>query len=91
MITELTGVIAEHIAAVNAFDIEASSPHSPRRLRQRQPPRIVGADAIRDGSPRRWSGTRHHRRLEVLDHHGDTIVRARYDGTTTRRTCPTSS
>jgi len=28
---------------------------------------------------------------EVLDHHGDTIVRGRYDGTTTRPTCRTSS
>jgi hypothetical protein len=49
MSTSLSGVIAVHVDAVNAFDIDA----------------IVGT----------FTDVR-----EVVDHYGDTIVRAKYDG-----------
>ena len=80
--TELTGVVAEHIAAVNAGDTDA----------------IVATfapDAYVNDARREFSGTAAIRRWvakemvgdkisidvrEVLDHHGDTIVRGSYTG-----------
>ena len=80
--TELPTVIADHIAAVNAFDTEA----------------IIATfadDAYVNDNRREFRGLPSIRRwveaeivgdkvtmepVEVLDHHGDTIVRARYDG-----------
>lgn len=78
----LTGVLAEHVAAVNAFDEDA----------------IVATfadDALVNDAHREFWGTEAIRRwvaseivgdkvtlevVEVTDHYGDTIVRARYDG-----------
>ena len=78
----LTGVLAEHVAAVNAFDEDA----------------IVATfadDALVNDAHREFWGTEAIRRwvakeivgdkitlevVEVVDHYGDTIVRARYDG-----------
>jgi SnoaL-like domain len=78
----LTPVLAEYIAAVNAFDEDA----------------IVATfvdDALVNDARREFWGTQAIRRwvareivgdrvtievTEVLDHHGDTIVRGRYDG-----------
>src|SRR6476620_12170161 len=90
MATELSGFIADHIAAVNAFDTEAivatfaadAYVNDARR-------EINGTDAIR-----RWVETEmvgDHVTMdvrEVLDHHGDTIVRARYDGTYDKTNLP---
>jgi hypothetical protein len=82
MTIELTGVIAEHINAVNAFDTDA----------------IVATfadDAYVNDNKREFSGIERIRAwveremvgdkvtidvTEVIDHHGDTIVRGRYDG-----------
>jgi hypothetical protein len=62
--TDLPAVVAEHIAAVNAFDTE----------------RIVGtfaADAyVNDNRREIWGADA----IRRFDHHGDIIVRARYDG-----------
>lgn len=80
--TQLTGVIADHIAAVNAFDTDAvmatfgddAFVNDARR-------EIAGIDAIRRWVEKEIVGDRVTMDVrEVLDHHGDTIVRAAYDG-----------
>ena len=90
MTTELTGVIAEHIAAVNAFDVDrimatfavdayVNDNHreiwGPERIRQFFTREFVGDHVTMDVT-------------EVVDHHGDVIVRARYDGTYDKTNLP---
>ncbi len=82
MSTELTGVVAEHIAAVNAFDTDAivatfaSDAYVNDVHRE-----IAGADAIRGWVARELVGDKVTMDVrEVVDHHGDIIVRAAYDG-----------
>jgi hypothetical protein len=80
--TQLSGVIADHVAAVNAFDTEAVVA-------------TFAADAYINDASREISGTDAIRRfvakeivgdnvtidvIEVIEHHSDTIVRAAYDG-----------
>jgi hypothetical protein len=81
--TELTGVIAEHITAVNAFDLDsimetfADDAYVNDARRE-----FIGAVAVRRWVERELVGD--HVTIdvtEVLDHHGDTIVRGAYDGT----------
>jgi hypothetical protein len=82
MQTELTGVIADHIAAVNAFDTNAilatfvddAYVNDARR-------EISGIDAIRRWVQKEMVGDKVTLDVrEVLEHYGDTIVRAAYDG-----------
>jgi hypothetical protein len=82
MSIEPTGVIAEHIAAVNAFDTDAilatfaddAYVNDARR-------EIRGIDAIRRWVEKEIVGDKVTLDVrEVIDHHGDTIVRAAYDG-----------
>jgi ketosteroid isomerase-like protein len=81
MATELTGVIAEHITAVNAFDTDAIvatfAEHAYVNDNRRE---IAGIEAIRRWVEKEMVGD--HVTLdvrEVLNHYGDTIVRAAYD------------
>ena len=83
MSTEPTDVIADHIKAINSFDIDAivatfaddAYVNDNRR-------EILGIAAIRHWVEREMVGDRVTIEVtEVLDHHGDTIVRGRYDGT----------
>jgi hypothetical protein len=80
--TEPPTVIAEHLPAVNAFDVDAivatfaddAYVNDARR-------EIAGIDAIRRWVEQEMVGDHVTMEVrEVLDHHGDTIVRARYDG-----------
>jgi hypothetical protein len=80
--TELTGVVAEHIAAVNAQDTDAivatfagdAYVNDARR-------EFAGTEAIRRWVAREMTGDKVSIDVrEVLDHHGDTIVRGAYDG-----------
>ena len=80
--TELTGVVAEHIAAVNALDTDAivatfagdAYVNDARR-------EFVGTGAIRRWVAKEMTGDKVSIDVrEVLDHHGDTIVRGAYDG-----------
>jgi hypothetical protein len=80
--TALPPVIAEHIAAVNAFDLDrivatfTSDAYVIDRSRE-----IWGVEAIRKYAAEEFVGD--HVSLEVrevIDHHGDIIVRAKYDG-----------
>ncbi len=67
--TTLAPVLAEYIAAVNAFDEDAIVA-------------TFAGDALVNDVHREFWGTEAIRGevTEVLDHHGDTIVRGRYDG-----------
>jgi hypothetical protein len=80
--TELTGVIADHIAGVNALDTDAimatfaddAYVNDARR-------EFSGADAIRRWAEKEMVGDKVQIEVrEVLDHHGDTIVRGSYTG-----------
>jgi hypothetical protein len=88
--TALTGVVAEHVRAVNDFDLDAivatfaadAYVNDARR-------EIRGAAAIRRWAAKELVGDSVTMEpLEVLDHYGDTIVVARYDGTYDKTNLP---
>jgi len=80
--TALPPVIAEHIAAVIAFDLERivatfrSDAYVIDKSRE-----IWGVEAIRKYAAEEFVGDRVTLEvLEVIDHFGEIIVRAKYDG-----------
>ena len=82
MTQKLSGIVAEHIRAVNAFDTEAivatfaTDAYVNDNRRE-----IVGVEAIRRWVEKEMVGD--HVTIEVrevLDHYGETIVRGVYDG-----------
>jgi hypothetical protein len=82
MTTKLTGVIADHVKAVNACDTDAivatfatdAYVNDARR-------EINGVAAIRRWVEKEMAGDKVTVDVrEVLDHYGDTVVRAAYDG-----------
>src|SRR5260370_38787757 len=80
--TDLPAVVAEHIAAVNAFDTErivgTFAPDAYVNDNRRE---IWGTDAIRAFMAKEFAGDHVTMQVrEVIDHHGDIIVRAKYDG-----------
>ena len=88
--TELTGVVAEHLRAVNDFDADAivatfaddAYVNDARR-------EIRGIDAIRAWVNKEMAGDSVTiEPVEVIDHYGDTIVRGRYDGTYDKSNLP---
>jgi hypothetical protein len=88
--TELTGVVAEHINAVNAQDTDAimatfaddAYVNDARR-------EFTGRDAIRRWVDREMVGDKVTIEVrEVLDHYGETIVRGAYQGTFDRTNLP---
>ena len=88
--TTLSGVVAEHIDAVNAKDTDrivdtfAADAYVNDNRRE-----FVGADAVRRWVQREMVGDKVTIEVrEVLDHHGDTIVRGRYDGTYDKTNLP---
>jgi limonene-1,2-epoxide hydrolase len=88
--TELIGVVAEHIAAVNAFDTDAIvATFAPDAYVNDARREINGTDAIRAWVAKEMVGDHVNMELrEVVDHYGDTIVRARYDGTYDKTNLP---
>jgi hypothetical protein len=80
--TELTGVVAEHIAAVNALDTDAIVATFAEDAYVNDARReFAGIDAIRRWVAKEMVGDKVSIDVrEVLDHHGDTIVRGAYDG-----------
>jgi hypothetical protein len=82
MTKELTGIVAEHIRAVNAFDTDAIVATFAEDAYVNDNRReIVGIGAIRRWVEKEMVGD--HVMIEVrevLDHYGDTIVRGAYDG-----------
>ncbi len=78
----LAPVLAEHIAAVNAFDEDAIvATFADDALVNDAHREFWGSGAIRRWVARELVGDRVTIAVtEVLDHHGETIVRGRYDG-----------
>jgi hypothetical protein len=77
-----SGVIAEHIAAVNAHDADAiTSTFAPDAYVSAEHGEYVATDAVRRFIEREIIADNVTIDVrEVVDHHGDTIVRALYDG-----------
>jgi hypothetical protein len=88
--TELTGIVAEHIAAVNAFDTERIvATFAPDAYVNDNRREIWGSDAIRAFVAKEFVGDHVTMDVrEVIDHYGDIVVRARYDGTYDKANLP---
>jgi limonene-1,2-epoxide hydrolase len=88
--TELSGVVAEHIAAVNAFDLDRIvATFAPDAYVNDNRREIWGIDAIRAFMAKEFVGDHVTMEVrEVLDHYGEIIVRARYDGTYDKTNLP---
>jgi hypothetical protein len=86
----LVGFVAEHIAAVNALDIDAIMATFARDAYVDDARReFAGAGAIRRWAGKEMVGDKVSIDVrEVLDHYGDTIVRGAYDGTFDRSSLP---
>ena len=87
---ELSGVLADHVAAVNAADLDAiMATFTPDALVNDARREFRGTDAIRRWAAKEMVGDRISIEVtEVLDHYGATIVRGRYDGAFDRSTLP---
>src|SRR5215472_3900365 len=90
MSTELPAIVAEHIAAVNAFDTERIvATFAPDAYVNDNRREIWGTDAIAAFVAREFVGDHVTMGVrEVIGHYGDTIVRARYDGTYDKTNLP---
>jgi hypothetical protein len=88
--TELRGVVADHIAAVNAFDLDRIvATFAPDAYVNDNRREIWGTEAIRAFMAKEFVGDRVTMEVhEVLDHYGDIIVRARFDGTYDKTNLP---
>jgi hypothetical protein len=88
--SELSGVVADHVAAVNAFDVEAvMATFAADAYVNDNRREFVGTDAVRRWVEREMIGDNVTIDVvEVLDHHGDTIVRGSYDGTFDKSALP---
>jgi hypothetical protein len=88
--TELPAIVAEHIAAVNAFDTERIvATFAPDAYVNDNRREIWGTDAIRAFMAKEFVGDHVTMEVqEVIDHYGDIIVRARYDGTYDKTNLP---
>jgi hypothetical protein len=82
LITELPGIVAEHIAAVNAFDTERIvATFAPDAYVNDNRREMWGTEAIRKFIAKEFVGDHVTMEVrEVVDHYGDIIVRAKYDG-----------
>ena len=80
--TNLPAIVAEHIAAVNAFDTERIvATFAPDAYVNDDRREIWGTDAIRAFIAEEFVGDRVTMEVrEVVDHYGDVIVRAKFDG-----------
>jgi limonene-1,2-epoxide hydrolase len=90
MTNQLTSVLADFIAAVNAFDTDAivatfaADAYVNDNRRE-----INGVDAIRRFIAKEFVGDRVTMEVrEIIDHYGDIIVRAKFDGTYDKTNLP---
>jgi hypothetical protein len=81
--TSLPPVVADYLAAVNAFDADGMvATFAPDAYVNDARREINGIDAIRRWAEKEMVGDHVTMEVrEVVDHHGQTIVRSRYDGT----------
>ena len=79
---KLSGVVADHIAAINAFDEDAIvATFAADALTNDAGREFWGTDALRGWVREEIVGARVTiEPIEVIEHHGQTIVRGRYDG-----------
>ena len=86
----LAPVLAEHIAAVNAFDEDAIvATFADDALVNDAHREFWGAEAIRRWVAREMVGDRVSIEVtEVIDHHGQAVVRGRYNGDFDRTNLP---
>jgi hypothetical protein len=86
----LPPVVAEHIAAVNTFDTDRIvSTFAPGGFVNDNRREIWGAEAIRKFMDKEFVGDHVTMEVrEVIDHYGDIIVRAKYDGTYDKTNLP---
>ena len=88
--TGLETVIAAHVAAVNACDEDAiMATFADDALVNDAHREFWGAEAIRRWVAREMVGDRVSIKVtEIIDHHGQSIVRGRYDGTYDKTNLP---
>ena len=87
---DLTGIVAEHIDAINAGDTDrAVATFAEDAYVNDNRREFVGIDAIRRWVAKEMVGDKVRIEVrEVLDHYGDTVVRGAYDGTFDRTNLP---
>jgi hypothetical protein len=90
MTASLPPVVADYLAAVNAFNLDGMvvtfAPDAYVNDARRE---ISGIDAIRRWAEKEMVGDHVTMEpLEVVDHYGETIVRSRYDGTYDKTNLP---
>ena len=90
MTAQLTGPVAEYLAAINAFDVDAAIATFADDAYVNDARReINGIDAIRRWITKEMVGDHVTMDVrEVVDHYGETIVRSRYDGTYDKTNLP---
>jgi hypothetical protein len=90
MTTKLTSPVADYLAAINAFDIDAAVATFADDAYVNDARReINGIDAIRKWITKEMVGDHVTMDVqEVVDHYGETIVRSRYDGTYDKTNLP---
>ena len=88
--TELDGIVGEYTRAINALDIDAATATFADDAYVNDNHReFVGTDAVRRWITKEMIGDSINVDVrEVLDHHGDTIVRGVYTGTFDRTNLP---
>jgi hypothetical protein len=88
--TALPPIVAEHLDAVNAFDLDRiMATFAPDAYVNDNRREIRGADAIRKFVAKEFVGDSVTMDVrEVIDHYGDIIVRAKYDGTYDKTNLP---
>jgi limonene-1,2-epoxide hydrolase len=90
MTAVLPAVVADYLAAVNSFDLDgmiaAFAPDAYVNDARRE---INGVDAIRRWAEKEMVGDHVTMQVrEVVDHHGEIVVRSRYDGTYDKTNLP---
>src|SRR6201990_1135925 len=88
--TELPGIGAEQLGAVNSFDTERIvATFAPDAYVNDNRREIWGTDAIRAFMAKEFAGDHVTMDVrEVIDHYGDIIVRARFEGTHDKTNLP---
>jgi hypothetical protein len=88
--TDLTGIVAEHIDAINAGDTDrAVATFTEDAYVNDNRREFIGGDAIRSWLAYEVVGVKVRIEVrEVLDHYGDTVVRVAYDGEFDRTDLP---
>ena len=90
MNTELPAIVAEYIAAVNAFDTDRIvATFTPDAYVNDNSREIWSSEAMRAFFAKEFAGDHVTMEVrEVIDHHGDILVRARFDGTYDKTNLP---